>query len=238
MQRNQLKSVNKDELIESILSFQEDVALQTVTSKLDTLMNEMSDLKKTIATQDSTVLKKITELKSQVDRQAEIIAKQQRYLEMIDRKERECNLVITGVPDEHESLDGATADNEKIMKIWEKVSVASEVREARRIGNTNNTPVGRPRRRPILVTVANKYERDAVLDKAKTLKSSGDAYNKIYIKKDVHPSIRAEWKRLRDAERTEKERPENAGCNIQLNTRERQLYKDGEVIDKWSLQGF
>ncbi len=99
MQRNQLKSVNKDELIESILSFQEDVALQTVTSKLDTLMNEMSDLKKTIATQDSTVLKKITELKSQVDRQAEIIAKQQRYLEMIDRKERECNLVITGVPE-------------------------------------------------------------------------------------------------------------------------------------------
>ena len=35
-----------------------------------------------------------------------------------------------------------------------------------------------------------------------------------------------------------RERLENMGCNIHLNTRERQLYKDGEVIDKWFLQGF
>ena len=41
-----------------------------------------------------------------------------------------------------------------------------------------------------------------------------------------------------DAEKTEKERPENVGCNIYLNTRERQLYKDGEVTDKWSMMGF
>ena len=33
-----------------------------------------------------------------------------------------------------------------------------------------------------------------VLDKAKTLKSLCDAYSRIYIKKDVHPSIRNEWK--------------------------------------------
>ena len=43
---------------------------------------------------------------------------------------------------------------------------------------------------------------------------------------------------IKDAERTEKERPENVGCNISLNTRKRQLYKDGEVIDKWSVMGF
>ena len=60
----------------------------------------------------------------------------------------------------------------------------------------------------------------------------------VCIKKDVHPSMRAEWRRLRDTEKTEKERPENVGCNIYLNTRERQLYKDGEVIDKWSVMGF
>ncbi len=62
--------------------------------------------------------------------------------------------------------------------------------------------------------------------------------NKIYIMKDVHPSIRAEWRRLREAERKEKERPENAGCVIRLDARERKLYRDGVVIDAWNLQFF
>ena len=54
------------------------------------------------------------------------------------------------------------------------------------------------------------------------------------MKKDVHPSVRNEWKRLRDAERTEKDRPENVGCVIRLDVRERKLYRDDVVIDKWN----
>ncbi|MPC61006.1 hypothetical protein E2C01_055068 [Portunus trituberculatus] len=73
MQSNQLKSVSKEEVTDSFLSCQEDAALQTITAQLDSLMNDITDMKKTI-TQDSTVLK-IAELQSQVDRQAEIIAK-------------------------------------------------------------------------------------------------------------------------------------------------------------------
>ena len=37
---------------------------------------------------------------------------------MLDRKERENNLVILGMPDEQESLDGKTTDKEKIEKKW------------------------------------------------------------------------------------------------------------------------
>ena len=118
------------------------------------------------------------------------------------------------------------------------MSASTEVRGARRLGGSASNADGTPRRRAILVTVANRDERDMVLGKAKTLKTSGDVYSKIYIKKDVHIIVRNEWKRLRDAEKTEKERPENVGCNIYLNTREHQLYKDGEVIDKWSVMGF
>ena len=80
MQRNQLKAVTKDELIDSILSSQKVDALQTVTAKLDTLMNDVTDLKKAIATRDTSTLKKISELQSQVDKQAEILEKQQRFL--------------------------------------------------------------------------------------------------------------------------------------------------------------
>ena len=58
------------------------------------------------------------------------------------------------------------------------------------------------------------------------------------VKKDVHPSVRNEWKRLHDAHKNEKERPENAGCRVYLDYRERKLYRDGVVIDTWSLQSF
>ena len=125
--------------IDSILSSQDNDALQTVTAKLDMLMNDVSDLKKVIATKDISTLKKISELQSQIDKQAEILERQQRFLENTNRKERECNLVITGVPDEHESLEGATSDAEKIKKLWEKVGVATEVSAARRLGNIATT---------------------------------------------------------------------------------------------------
>ena len=46
--------------------------------------------------------------------------------------------------------------------------------------------------------------------------------------------MRNEWKRLKEAERIEKERPENVGCAIRLDFKERKLYRDNVVIDKWN----
>ena len=57
--------------------------------------------------------KRYDELKAQVDKQANIPAKQQRYLKILDRKERENNLIVTGVPNESESLEGGTSDEAK-----------------------------------------------------------------------------------------------------------------------------
>ena len=171
----------------------------------------------------------------QVNNQADIIAKQQRFLEFLDRKERECNLVLLGVPDDHEALDGATTDQDKVDKAWEATRATCRVTSMRRLGKAGDAGQN-GRRRPILVTVATREDRDAVLAVAKHLKTATDPYKKVYIKKDVHPSVREEWRRLRDAEKTERERPENVACNIYLNVRERQLYKDGMVIDKWNCQ--
>ena len=67
-----------------------------------------------------------------------------------------------------------------------------------------------------------------------SLKTAGDNVKTIFIKKDVHPRVRKEWQRLRDVERAEKEKPENVGCVIRLDPRERKVYKDREVIDSWS----
>ena len=78
--------------------------------------------------------------------------------------------------------------------------------------------------------------RSRILANAKNLKTAGEKFSRIYVKKDVHPGVRKEWQRLREAEAKEKERPENAGCDIRLDTRQRKLYHDGEVIDTWNPQ--
>lgn len=236
MQRNQLTRLTKEDLIESILAAPEanDGQLLELTNKLHALVAEVAELRKAVVAPDGGINKRFVELQTQVNKQAEVISKQQQYLEAIDRREREKNIVITGVPDENEALDEATSDEGKLHKIWSKVGVNEAIQSHRRLG----TAVFDNRRRAILLTVDNKEIRDRILEKARQLKQAGREYEKIFIKKDVHPSIRKEWKRLHDAERAEKGRPENSGCVIRLDTRERKLYRDGVVIDSWNQLSF
>ena len=150
----------------------------------------------------------------------------------MNRKEREANIVILGVPDENELLEGATTDQEKLNKIWTKIGVNGVVGTHRMLGGNprGSDESSAPRRRPILLTLQDKGRRAGILNNASRPKNLGDNYKKIYVKKDVHPSVRKEWRRLRDAEAAEKSRPENVGCVIRLDTRERKLYSDDVVI--------
>lgn len=236
MQRNQLSRLTKEDLIDSILAAPaaDDGQLVELTNKLLNLTTEVAELRRAVTQSDRGINKKFEELQGQVIKQGEIISKQQRYLEILDRKDREKNLVITGVPDENEALEGATSERDKLIKIWSEAGIQDEVGTHRRLGAMG----AQNRRRAILISVDSKEARDRILGKAPQLKQAGRAYEKIYIKKDVHPSIRNEWKRLHDAEKAEKERPENAGCVIHLDTRERKLYRDGIVIDAWNQLSF
>ena len=125
MNRGQLGRVTKEDLIESILAIPErdDNLILTLMEKLDALVTEVAGLKTAVTSPGSVINKKLENLQEQVDKQADIIAKQQRFLETLDRKERESNLVILGVPDGNETLDGVATDKNKLRKIWEKVEV-------------------------------------------------------------------------------------------------------------------
>ena len=238
MQHTQLSRVTKNEFVEIIRTAQQDDNHnQIILTRLTSLMAEVAELKQALMSPDSPLNKKVEDLQLQVNKQADVIAKQQRYMEYLDRKERECNLVLLGIPDDHEALDGATTDREKVDKVWQATRATSRVTSVRRLGKTDDTRQ-EGWRRPILVTVTSRDDRDAVLAVAKHLKTATEPYRKVYIKKDVHPSVRQEWQRLRAAEKSERERPENIACNIHLNVRERQLYKDGIVIDKWNCLNF
>lgn len=195
--------------------------------KLSAVIAEVAELKTALTSPDSFVTKKFTELQEKLDKQAEIIGSQQRFLEMLDRRERETNVVVLGLPDEGEALDGAVTDVEKLVHLWGKMEVGDVDCQHRRLG----TAGGGGRKRPLLLTIRDKDTRLRILANSKKLKTAGENYTRIYVKKDVHPSVRKEWKRLRDAEAREKEKPENVGCVIRLDTRQRKLYRDDDVID-------
>ena len=201
---------------------------------ISNIAKEFSELKQSITSSENRVNKKLEEMQARVNKQANIIAQQQLFLEGVDPKQRE-TIIVTGLPDEHKALDGATNDDDKIQKIWEVIGARTVVRSHRRLGRLNPNP---DRHRPLLVVIESKIERDAVLEKTSKMKERGEPYSKIYIKKDVHPSVRQEWRRSRTSEQNERNRPENQGCVIRLDNKERKLYKDGIVIDMWNPQPF
>ena len=205
--------------------------LQILIQSITELTTEIRNLKTAFADNQEATRKQFEDIKKQIEKQNEIIAKQQQYLERQDSKARECNLVVLGVPEDSEALDGATTDCQKVDKVWGAAGITCVVRSMRRLGQQRHD-----KRRPILVEVHSKFERDSALDKAKKLKEV-EQYKKIYVKKDQHPSVRLEW-RLHTVFQTEKERPCNRGCNIDFNFRERKIYKDQVVIDQWNLMFF
>ena len=237
LQRNQLNRVKKDDLIEAILSASNESlgVTERLENRLADIAKELTELKQSINSSKGEVDNRIKVMEEKIEVQANIIQQQQKFLENLDRKERETNVVILGVPDEGEALDGATDDAAKIRKLFSVVGDEPQVRSYRRLGRHNETS---ERKRPILVTLADRGERDRMVSNARTLKERGAPFDRIYVKKDLHPAVREEWKRLHTAHTTEKNRPENQGCQIRLDMKERKLYRDGCVIDEWKLNYF
>lgn len=195
------------------------------------ITSELALLRQDITSPDSIITQKLPIMQNQIDQQARIIKQQKLFLEAVDERKRETKLVVLGVPDEGDELDEATSDNEKLRKVWSEVSENTRIRGHRRLGGRDGNVNSK---RPILVEVESREARDGVLIKASKLKKGGAAYQRIYNKKDVHPGVRNEWKRLREVENLEKNRPETVGCVIRLDPRERKLYRDDVVIDTWN----
>lgn len=69
LQRSQLKQLNKDDLIESILSSNEDEPLQAITGQLASLLQEINELKAMLSSPDSVVNKCFAEMEARIEKQ-------------------------------------------------------------------------------------------------------------------------------------------------------------------------
>lgn len=239
LQRHQINKVNKEELIDAILSASNDEASaqSRQDEKLDLIVKELAGMRKMFESSERESVARIKEMTETIEKQSAVIMQHQLFLEQLDRTKRETNLVLFGVPDGQVALDGAFTEDDKIKKIFSVVDAepGAVVRSCRRLGRQEQ---GSSRPRPLLVRVDSRSVRDGVLERAVKLKDLQEPYKRIYIKKDSHPEVRKEWKRLKDAEEEEKKKPVNVGCNIRLDFKERVLYKDGIVIDRWRPHPF
>ena len=156
MPRNQLERVHKGDIIDSIISANEtdDGALGRVETRLDSLFLEITAMCQSYNVFEEASNKKIEGMQKKLDKQSEIIMKQQMFLENIDRKERENNLVVFGISEDSESLDGATNDQDKLEKIWTKIGVDATRVSVKRLGR--NVEAGKKK----ALTGSSKVKRD------------------------------------------------------------------------------
>ena len=231
--KSRLGSITKAEILDVIMADPNpDPAISTLIQEvreLKDIQREMRD--ELIARRESEKLleDQVIVLKEEVRKQAKILSEHQVYLEKVDSKHREKNFVITGLP-EVEAFDGASSDAEKVDKVLAKMGMLEGTGplDFKRIGKVSND-----RPRPILATVNSVTTRNAVTSSSAKLNSAGPAYKHVRVKKDLHPAVRREWKRLFQAQEAEKAKPENQGTTIYLDMKTRQLKRNGVVIDSW-----
>lgn len=197
-----------------------DEAKQMIEEETADLRQEMHDMKR-----------ENDDLKAQMKQQGEVLKQQQMFLEKIDSKERRNNLIITGIPE----AGGTGSDLSKVKKIFE--TLGGNITDGSIITSTKRLGIeAADRARPILVVVTSMAMRNRIVDASRSCTHA--SMNGIRIKKDAHPAVRAEWKRLFETKEAEERKPENVDRNIVLNIKKRQVTCDGQVIDSWCHQLF
>ena len=86
-------------------------------------MAELQLVKNGLASQErkTQILEnELTTMKEKLAKQGEIIIQQQKFLEIMDCRERETNIIISGL-NENNNLDGATDDSQKCKKIMQVI---------------------------------------------------------------------------------------------------------------------
>ena len=153
---------------------------------------------------------------------------------IIEAEKRARNIIFLGVPEGDMSItnnEGEAVvikeDANKIEEILKKMHREdTQVEDLQRLGKPSAN-----RSRVLIAKLQSKEARDRLLQSAPTLKSPGSGFERIFVKKDVHPLVRKEFNRLREVEKREKDKPENQGLTVQYDSGRREVIVNGRVVD-------
>lgn len=243
LSKKDLKTFNKADLVDIILATivttgkpPEGIECDTAQSLAGHIIESKQDIKQIKADQADMIRfiriysEKVEEFTLRVNSLEDMIFQQNMLIEQLDYKHRSKDLVINEVPET--SWLECNDDKEKVGKIFNKLAPCDD--EIRKTPlNFSVKRLGLPRtdgtKRPILVRLDSQSHRNLLISKSKV---SGRMvqFPNIKLKKDQHPAIKREWKRLYDLERSEMEKS-NEG--LVFDKQKRRILRDGETLDFW-----
>ena len=215
MNKEELKKALKD-IITDLDKVPDDDSEDTgVAHMLQSILTEIKALREDRKKTDD----EIKTLRECNDTLTNTVYQQQRFLESLDADKRALNLILTGVPEDSDLLTGgegedpASTDEAKVALILKKIGHADiRIKSVERLGQAVTGKI-----RAIKVILENANDRRHILKDTSKLKASGQSFARIYVRKDIHPSIRKELNRIRSVERAEKGKAENQGRVVQYD---------------------
>ena len=222
----QRSKVNKNDLI-SLLD--ETVDEGNIMTKLDVIITQLKQLSEKNAAQD----KEIKRIDDTVIGHGKILEAHQRFMEDLDAEKRSKHMIVLGLKEE-----GNVADSEKFLGIVDTIGIERNevnIEKAERLGQIDEERENR--NRPLKITFSQSSMRNKVLKNSSKLKDQPEEspYKKVFLKKDQHPDVRKEEKRLYEVFKAERNKPENADVEVLFNRKSRIVTVNGEEIDKFKL---
>ena len=221
MQMNQMFTAN---MYQSMRTLIPEMVKQTVAD----IQKDVCDVKN----EQSCLNSDFQKLKEENEQMKTALSEHQRFLSLLDSERRSANVIVMGVPEDKPLIsESGTAenDNAKVAKILHEIDCYVTFSKAERLGQKSEEE---GRHRPIKLTLNDADSRGDVLSNAKKLKTLGEAFSTIYIKKDLSYETRKEMTRLREVFKREKEKPENIGKNVFFNYRNMKVYVNDVIIDR------
>lgn len=162
------------------------------------------------------------------------VRKQQSFIEQLDVAQRANKLIITGIPEDEPLVSPSgfhspsTTDEDKCQVILSIIGCTPEIQDVCRLGTRIDQGC-----RPVKVTLVKQGERQGILENAAQLSSKCSPFREMRIKRDSHPAVRAEWARLHEVLKKEKEKGENTGYPVTIDYKRREIIRNGITIDSF-----
>ena len=128
------------------------------------------------------------------------IVAMQRSINLVDHEKRKTNVIVTGLTEENITPLGDASVETDRDKVQALVSVIQNPNETFDTESWRIERIGNPRPgfvRAIKIVTPSSEERDKLLRAAPKVKEQPEPWNKVYLKKDLHPVYSQENARIR-----------------------------------------
>lgn len=174
----------------------------------------------------------IKQLKDTIKEQGKILSAQQKFMEDTDAEKRSKHMIVLGLK------EGEEDDKDRFEGLITTIGIRTDtitIDEMARLGKLDENQDNK--KRPLRITFEKTSMRNEVLKNAYKLKDQtiDDPYYRVYLKRDTHPEVRKEEKRLYDVFKSEKDKPENADLPVVFDRKTRVVTCNGEIIDRFKL---